>query len=548
LFEDRSRFQDIGAKLLSKPYDAVINRYGTPRPENNAFGYFRNSERVLIGELASQNVGLGLLVGAWLEWRRKISIKAWSEQFNLLLSLIRENNLVSAELIGPLFDHLKKVMTDETPHENWQELSDEADGIKKLAKDLEKDLEDSGDGSLIKAFDGITRQEGQHASSRPLALDDSELLRRRRIKPYWVSHNRAEGDPKKWSKPYSHDGFVYYMKWTSIEWTQLLLKPRNKKDPKKLYKGDMDPLVCNTRHNRIFEDNPSLLEIPGNPALVQNDGTVRTDHHWVDWQWADRVHLWEGPVVGDQSHFIPKGPDITLYTCALNIPGEWDLDWDSLRDKLEKLMGKQADSVVNTLKNSLSGTSVGIPGLGQVSLQPLGDALGGVEETAKAIIKEILDWLILQLRKGNFPLITVAHYTLGDKNDPPIISSVTYHERLSTEKGDVDNYGKKGMTLYYDDTSGLGGPLKSRLVEGPQSASWSGLSDLPDRSMHLQNLDDVAGDVKIYRWASPEPYGAHVFVPLLEKDDKGKLNGARYAVALRTETVAVDVTFEDYEK
>ncbi len=144
----------------------------------------------------------------------------------------------------------------------------------------------------------------------------------------------------------------------------------------------------------------------------------------------------------------------------------------------------------------------------------------------------------------------VAHLTIGSQQGEPLLSVVTYHQRKGTDKDDVDKYGEAGLVLSYDDSSGFTRPQPGQppvLTPGPKAVTWSGLSKIPSRSMHLHSLDQVAGGDVIYRWA-PDDYEAHVFVPLVERDDSGKRDGAAYAVALRSETVKLDVDFEDAEE
>lgn len=545
---------DLFELIFSRPRDEVRQRYGSIRPENNAVGYLRNAERILIRDIAEVDPLVAMLAARWGEFRRHAAAWALNRVMPEMLPALIEDEVVPPKLGATLLDHLRGVMADEAAGHDEGSLKQEADEIQKAAKDAQKELEKAGKQVGHDVLDKALHGDPAEGSWRPPTLDDPELPVRPPL-TWYIPQGKGNGDD--FRRRFVHHGSTFFIKWTSVEWTELLLGPLNPPDKKLHYSGDRYPLTCHTRHSS-FGDNPALLEVPG--GLVQSKGSILTDHHWVDWHWYQRIHHWQdgpmslgyrNPTPGEppagQWRFIPKGVNISMYTAALSIPGAFDLDWEKLRDRLEKITTKGVDAAIGLLQNALKGTAVDVPMIGSVSLGFIGNALSGVTDQAEALAKEAIDWLVLQLREGKFPVVTVQHKTIGGPRGEPLQSIVTYHVRTSTEKGAIDAAGETGNTLWIDDFSGPTAPQPGQapvFAAGDTSVTWSWLSKVPSRAMHHRSLDDVAGGGHLYQWA-PSKYGAHVYVPLRELNDALKPAGdGIYAVALRSETVKIDVEFE----
>ncbi len=276
--------------FFDAPKDAVVGCYSTVKPESSAFGYLRNSDRIVVQTLAEESPGLALLAGVWFELRLKMGIHALSQVLPNMLTEITNVDLLPGELTHSLVAHLQESFASEAPIGGWQALADEAESYKKIRRDIEKQAEKAGKEALCKAWDRAMHPYAGGSGFRPPALEDDKLPHPPRLN-WFISRNR--GKEKDYRKRYAHRSSQYYIKWTSVEGTQLLLNPMKPPDPVQKYSGDMYPLACNTRHS-MFGDTPSLLEMPG--GVAQKNGRVLSDHLWADWQWANRVHYWEGPI------------------------------------------------------------------------------------------------------------------------------------------------------------------------------------------------------------------------------------------------------------
>jgi hypothetical protein len=507
--------------------DKVVQRFGTPIAEASALGYGRNADRVLIAEMAENDPAVAYVAAAWFDLRYRISCHFLDDVLVPLLGKILDGDLIRPQLHDALGAHLNGIVAEQKAKAGaLPKLAADSDALKKLIDELKKKGQEAGKGPVRKAIeDALHRPAAEGGGRPPQPSEEDQLTANRDLQ--WTEDEQPKSEFER--DLFHRSNGRYFMKWTAMEWPALLVGTHaaivNKRPT---LTGNIHPLACGKLESTwLPPDHPSFLEMPG--GMIQHDGAVYNDGNEVGDKWQSRVWQYLNPITAGQATWVPKEESFSLYTGSLNMPGTLGLDWDALGQRLKAAGKDSVDRLVKMIQAWLKGASVSVPGIGGVSLEPLGGMITGAENCVEGILSEIVDWLISQLQASKFPHLVIGHRTLivtDPATDAKTVQSfVTYHRR-EADAGAVDKT-LDGLAIQIEGHT---------LNKAPKTTSWYGPSLIPPQQYRAKKtLGDVALTDSPYRWA-PRECGAHTMVPF-------KWGRGRYAGAFRTEVVEVAVTF-----
>jgi hypothetical protein len=449
---------------------------GNHSPNDSAFAYLRQNEAAVVKLLSSVDAQTGEIVAQWYELRRLMACRSLRDVLPELQSDFEEIDSLPDGAAEDIIEHLQEVIETEL-----KPLRDEGleKRLERFRATAEQALADKHEG-IAKAFEKLSEQNETRSQFRPIYSEDEideiyehpKTKTRKSKRVFRRHHERAAGGG-------------YWALWSTIEWPYFI--------------KDTWMLWCKEREG--WRDRPSTLELPG--GWVQKDGTVTGDNVFVGEWWNNKIYHYVPPIA--QIHFPQVGEEeVFLYTCALNDPGMFDVDWGKLEESLTEKLDKRLDGLVNSIVDMLKGGS-----LGGIS-PPLGGAASAAKDALKTIVKEIISWITKQLKGAEFPPIVVTHRVTWPGGQP--WSTVTYA---------YEGAGKKIP---------IPGPPDE--PAGTDAVEWSGESQRPPKPK--SDLMQVK-KTPIY-WAPSDDYGGHVFIPLIYES-------AQYAIAIRTEVRVIDIEF-----
>ncbi len=448
--------------------------------DKSMFACLRRNEQAVVARLMSADEDAAYVAGRWYELRRMIACEAALEILPQMIEDVGTVPELADVALDELRAHLEGVLRAETATARGYRLEDRIEAFADLADQV---LADEDGGGRIKKALGIGAA-GVRGQFHPFHSDD-EIQ-----KIYETPRTKTRAVRDVFDRDHTaNDAGKYWALWSTVEW------PHFVNDPEMLY--------CKEMTARFLGDDPTLRELPG--GYVQRDGDIKIDGAYVGTWWDNRVYDYVPRI--EQIHF-PKqyAEEVFIYTCALENPGVFKVDWEKVRKQLEEKLDKYLDGLGSRVTDMLKGAS--FQGL---SLAPLAGGVGAAKDLIKTIVAEIIDVLSNELKGSRYPPIVVTHRTIWVRQEP--WSTVTY--AYSAPNGDK---------------TPIPGPPDE--PAGADAVQWNGESKRPPKP--ARNLMTVGG-APLY-WPPSDGNGGHVFIPM-------RYERGHYVVALRTEVRLIDVEF-----